>query len=93
MGGKGRPAKRRSQWPIQHEGVEGRQDARNDRAGQRATRQAIVSERVPTPLQDMHLGIGRAHRRREHGRPENVPRGALQSGEHHILRSRYCVVA
>ena len=73
MRGERRAAKRSSERPPQNEAIEGRENAGDDRAGQRAARQAIVGERVPAPLQDMHLGIGCAQRRCERGRPENVP--------------------
>ena len=58
MRGKRRAAKRRSERPPQNEGVEGRQYAGDDRTGHRAAREAIDGQRVPAPLQDMHLRIG-----------------------------------
>ena len=67
----------------QNEAIEGRQNTCDHRASQRAARQVIDGEHLPAPLQDLHLGIGCAQRRRERGHPENVPERFLQSGKRH----------
>ena len=67
----------------EHECIEGRQNTCDHRASQRAARQEIDAERLPTPLEDLDLGISCAQRCCERGRPENVPERFLQSGKRH----------
>ncbi len=78
-----RPAERRAQRPAQDEAIEGRQNAGDHRAGQRAASQEIAGERLPATLQGPPFSIGGAQRGRERGHPENVPVRLLQSGKHH----------
>src|ERR1700722_18913713 len=80
---KGRAAKWGADWAVHHERIERRQNTSNQRAGQRAPREARECERRPTSLPDAPFSIGRAQGRREPRRPEDVPERLRKSKERH----------